>query len=243
MVDEDIERLLTSIGMRPEAVDSFLKWKANGFDIEIDVSSLVEELEGTPILISEDRMPKSSKTEVAGLSDEVESILNELPEEIIATLPPEDLKRLTPSSARELVTKLKVSLPPVDKKKKAVKVRKVTTVKKKKKEPSRDSLIKQLPKEVRDSVSDETLATLSIDELQALLASTTEAKPEVEPEEKAEPKIEDPRLEGFIKKYGKEKAELLVTIPEVMLEGIPEDQIKEMDMETLQGLAQALEPR
>jgi hypothetical protein len=50
-------------------------------------------------------------------------------------------------------------------------------------------------------------------------------------------------MQGFIEKYGEEKAELLVTIPEVMLEGIPEDQIQEMDLETLKGLTQALEPR
>jgi hypothetical protein len=245
MTDDDISRLLTSIKMRPEAINQFLKWRGNNFDIEIDVSALVEELEGAPILISEGRAAKGAKTEVAGLSDEVETILSELPDEIIATLPPEDLKRLTPSSARELVTKLKVSLPPTEKKKKkkAVKVRKVTTVKKKTKEPSREDLIKRLPKEVRESVSDETLATLSIDELQALLASTAEAKPDEVVEEKPEPEIEDPRMEEFVKKYGKEKAALLVTIPEVMLEGIPEEQIKEMDLETLEGLAQALEPR
>jgi hypothetical protein len=247
MLDEEINRLLTSIKMRPEAINQFLKWRGNNFDVEIDVSVLAEELEGTPILISEEKISRGVKPEVAGISKEVETILNELPDEIIATLPPEDLKRLTPSSAKELVTKLKVALPPSDKKKKkkTVKVRKVTKVKKKAKEPSRDDLIRMLPKEVRESVSDETLATLSVDELQALLASTAGEKPDEGVEEKAEPepKPEDSRLEEFVKKYGEEKAALLITIPEVMLEGIPEEQIKEMDLETLEGLAQALEPR
>jgi hypothetical protein len=32
-------------------------------------------------------------------------------------------------------------------------------------------------------------------------------------------------------------------MPEDMLEGIPEEQIHEMDMETLKGLLEALEPR
>jgi hypothetical protein len=247
MLDEEVDRLLTSIKMRPEAINQFLKWRSKNFDVDIDISALAEELEGTPILISEEKFAKGAKAEVAGISEDVEAILSELPEELIATLPPEDLKRLTPSSARELVTKLKVSLPPSEKKKKkkTVKVRKVTTVKKKTKEPSRDDLIRKLPKEVRESVPDETLATLSVDELQALLASTAAEKPEEEAEEEPEPepKTEDPRLEEFVKKYGEEKAALLVTIPEVMLEGIPEEQIKEMDLETLQGLAQALEPR
>jgi hypothetical protein len=247
MIDEEVDRLLASIKMRPEAINQFLNWRAKNFDVDIDISALAEELEGTPILISEEKFAKGVKTEVAGMSKEVEAILSELPDELIATLPPEDLKRLTPGSARELVTKLKVSLPPSEKKtkKKTVKVRKVTTVKKKTKEPGRDDLIRKLPKEVRESVSDETLATLSVDELQALLASTAGEKPEEEVEEKPEPepKPEDPRLEEFVKKYGEEKAALLITIPEVMLEGIPEEQIREMDIETLQGLAQALEPR
>ena len=86
---------------------------------------------------------------------------------------------------------------------------------------------------------------MSIEELQALLASS--ASEDVEPEEAdvAESVIEydDPRMTGFVEKYGEEKANILITIPESMLEGIPEEQIKEMDMETLEGLKQALEPR
>ena len=42
-------------------------------------------------------------------------------------------------------------------------------------------------------------------------------------------------------KFGPEKAELLITIPENVLAGIPEEQIQEMDMETLHGLTDALE--
>ena len=62
-----------------------------------------------------------------------------------------------------------------------------------------------------------------------------------EPEKAAE--HDDPRMADFMEKYGEEKANLLITIPEAMLEGIPEEQIKEMDLETLDGLKQALEPR
>ena len=245
MRDEDINKLLVSIKMRPDAIDRFHKWRSSNFDVEIDRSALVEELEATPILLTEERKVSEAKSEVPGLSKDVESILAELPEEVIATLPPEDLKRLTPKSARELVSKLKSPTPPPEKKKKAVKVRKVTTVKKKTAGPTREDLIKRLPKEVRESVTDETLKTLSIEELEALLASTGGSKAVEKPIEEPAAKAEamDPRMAEFTKKYGKEKAAILVTIPEVMLEGIPEEQIKEMDMETLEGLAQALEPR
>ncbi len=250
MDDEEINDFLVSLKMRPDAVNRYLEWRSKNFDLEIDVSSLVEELEGTPILLTEgirDATAVSESTSVAGLSEDVETILSELPDEILETLPPEDLKRLTPESARELVQKLMVSLPKPEKKKKkkkkAVKVRKVTKVKKKKK-TTRDELIEKLPSEVRKEVSDETLAELSIEELEALLASSsTEA--EEEPVEEPESAIEydDPKMVEFIEKYGEEKAQLLITIPEAMLEGIPEEQIKEMDMETLEGLKQALEPR
>jgi len=250
MPEEDIDNLLSSIKMRPDAINRFEKWRTKNFDVEIDVNMMVDELEGTPILLTGEVKKAESTAKSAtvdGLSEDVETILSELPDEIIATLPPEDLKRLTPDSARELVQKLRVSLPKADKKKKKpIKVRKVKKVKKKGSGPSRASLINQLPPEVRESVADETLAALTIEELQALLASSTEGKvsePEETVEKKEEPAPEDPRMEEFIEKYGKEKAELLVTIPESMLEGIPDEQIKEMDLETLQSLTQALEPR
>jgi hypothetical protein len=249
MEDEEINDFLTSLKMRPDAVNRYMDWRAKNFDLEIDVSSLVEELEGTPILLTDgirSAAEVADSTSIAGLSEDVETILSELPDEILETLPPEDLKRLTPESARELVQKLMVSLPKPEKKKKkkTVKVRKVTKVKKKSKKTTREELIDKLPSEVRKEVSDEALAELSIDELEALLASSsTEA--EEEPVEEPEPVSEtkDPRMTEFIEKYGEEKAQLLITIPEEMLEGIPEEQIKEMDMETLEGLRQALEPR
>ena len=183
-----------------------------------------------------------------GVSEDVEAILSELPDEIRESLPPEDLKRLTPASAKELVQKLKVSIPEKPKKKKkkkkAVKVRKVKKVKKKKKPTAQEELIKKLPEEVRKEVGEETLSSLSVEELEALLSSTAESEP-AELEVEAEPVEEDvdPRMQELVDKYGQEKADLLISIPDVMLEGIPEDQIQEMDMETLKGLTQALEPR
>ena len=254
MEEDEINKFLDSIEMKPDAVNRYMDWRSKKFDLEIDVTSLVEELEGTPILLTgetRDSAVVAETTSVGGLSEDVETILSELPDEILATLPPEDLKRLTPDSARELVQKLKVSLPTTEKKKKkkkkkAVKVRKVTKVKKKTKGPTKKSLIKKLPAEVRESVSDEALADLSVEELQALLASSAPETVEPEPEvDLAESVIEydDPRMTEFVEKYGEEKATILITIPESMLEGIPEEQIKEMDMETLEGLKQALEPR
>jgi hypothetical protein len=243
MMDEDINRFLTGIKMKPSSIDHYINWRGKDFDIEIDTTSLEEELEGTPILLSGGVAASVDTSRVGGISDEVDEILSELPDEIRSTLPPEDLRRLTPSSARELVQKLKVAIPSEAPKKKKVKVRKVKKVKKKKTLTAQDELIEKLPAEVRKEVGDETLATLSVEELEALLSSTAESVPEEEEEpEPAEEEI-DPRLQGFIEKYGEEKAELLVSIPEVMLEGIPEDQIQEMDLETLKGLTQALEPR
>ena len=242
MADEDINKLLSDIKMKDPAIDKFMNWRSKGFDIEIDMTSLVEELESAPILLSEEAAAAVPKT--AGVSVEVEEILSELPEEILTTLPPEDIKRLTPASARELVQKLKVSIPSATppKKKKAVKVRRVKRIKKKKKATAAEELIEKLPAEVRKEIGDETLTSLSVEELEALLAVSPEPdEPVVEPEPEVEPA--DPRKQGFIDKYGEEKAELLITIPEVMLEGIPEEQIEEMDLETLKGLTQALEPR
>lgn len=241
MTEEDVNKFLTGIKMRPSAIDRYMNWRSKGFDIEIDISSLAEELESSPILLSEDAAASLDAAKVSGASDEVEVILSELPDELRETLPPEDLKRLTPASARELVQKLKVAIPSEPKKKKTVKVRKVKKVRKKKKLTAQDDLIDKLPAEVRKEVGDETLSTLSIDELEALLSSTADAEPEVE----ATPVEEelDPRMQLLVDKYGQEKAELLFNIPEVMLEGIPEDQIEEMDLETVKGLTQALEPR
>ena len=245
MTEEDVNKFLTSIKMKPSAINRYMNWRGQGFDIEIDITTLTEELESAPILLSEDAAASREAPKVSGVSDEVDEILSELPEEIRETLPPEDLRRLTPASAKELVQKLKVAIPSdPKKKKKAVKVRTVKKVRKKKKSTAQDELIEKLPLEVRKEVGDETLSTLSVEELEALLSSTAESEPE-EPTVEAEPVEEeiDPRMQMLADKYGHEKAKLLFNIPEVMLEGIPEDQIEEMDIETLKGLTQALEPR
>ncbi len=246
MIDEDINNFLLGIKMKDSVISKFMNWRSKGFDIEIDMTTLIEELESAPILLSKEIAATVDIPKTAGVSDEVEEILRELPDEILTTLPPEDIRRLTPSSARELVEKLKESIPATrpakKKKKKTVKVRKVKKVKKKKKATAKDKLIVKLPAEVRKDIGDKTLGSLSVEELEALLATSPEPEEaEVEPEPEVEPS--DPRMQGFVDKYGKEKAELLVTIPDVMLEGIPQDQIEEMDIETLKGLTQALEPR
>jgi putative heme iron utilization protein len=235
MTEEEIDTFLKSLKLRSDAMSRLRAWQAKNFEIDIDISSLVEELEGKPILLSEEAAA-SAKMRKPSPSDEVEEILSELPEEMRKTLPAEDVRRLTPESARELVRQLKVSAPTKEKKK-AVKVKKVKKVRKKKDETSHDGLIKKLPTEVRESVGDSTLAELSTEELEALLAASGEE----EQETPAEP--EDSRWAELADKYGKEKAEILFGIPENLLEDIPEDQIKEMDIETLKGLAQALEPR
>ena len=52
----------------------------------------------------------------------------------------------------------------------------------------------------------------------------------------------EPTLESLTKKFGDEKAAILILMPPDMIEGIPDEQIEGMDVDTLQGLADALEP-
>ncbi|MEE9540005.1 MAG: hypothetical protein V3V85_00750, partial [Candidatus Thorarchaeota archaeon] len=184
--------------------------------------------------------------------------LSELPDEVRASLPSEDLRRLTPSTARDLVTTLTVKEP----KKKAIRVKRVKRVRKKKKKPlAREQLIEKIPSEVRETVSEEVLESLSTDELEALVAATPEveeAEPTVEKPEKEKRKkkesveaappvdeeaVEDLRWQQFVDKYGEEKADLLISVSPEMLEGIPQEQIADMDLDTLKSLVQALEPR
>jgi len=241
MTEDEVDSFLASIKMKPGAINRFKTWREKKFKLEIDESELIAELESKPILLSEETL--ASTPSAKSTKDEVEAILAELPDELRETLPPEDIKRLTPDSARELVRQLKVSVPTAEKKKKkkkAVKVKKVKRVRKKKKKTEKDELIERLPVEVRESVGEAALADLTTDELEALLASSGEAETEAEVSEVEDT---DPRMKELSEKYGPEKAEILATIPEPMLQDIPEDQIKEMDLETLKGLAQALEPR
>jgi hypothetical protein len=301
MGESDIRTFMVKINVISEDIDRFLVWRKKEFDIDLDATAILHEIEGKPIILE--------GTEVApveaiaapttkGISGDVEEILSELPDEIRATLPPEDLRRLTPTTARELVDSLKDSFPEEkpekEKKKKKVKVRKVKRVRRKRKGPTREELLEKIPEEVKESLSQEVLDGLSLEELEALIATPAAAEVEepkpkkkrqtkrekliaklpadvrdsmteevlynlttkeleelvastVEEEpEKEEPEVvtppKDPRFDEFASKYGEEKAELLVTIPTEMLDGIPEDQIEDMDLETLKGLTQALGP-
>ena len=105
------------------------------------------------------------------------------------------------------------------------------------------------------------LDELSLEDLEALISSdsggSSKLLPEIEDEEvaEAEPKPEPEtkkkeatesdgtRLQQLIDKFGEEKAEILLSVPEEMLAGIPDDQIEEMDIDALKDLADALEPR
>ncbi|MHA2140220.1 MAG: HEAT repeat domain-containing protein [Candidatus Thorarchaeota archaeon] len=290
--DSTIRSKLNKINVDSDAIDRYMNWRSKKFDIEVDVTDFVKALEETPIVLasvadaSTKVTPEEAPRKAAGISTEVDEILSELPDDLRETLPEEDLRRLTPETAKELVSSLTTAVPkkkpeekPV-KKKKAVKVRKVKKVRRKKSGPSRQDLIERIPGEVRESVSDDVLKTLTYEELEALIASTTETvAPEVEkppqrskketiietlpPEireeigddklkKKTVKQLEDMaakasmsedelRLQDFTEKYGEEKAKVLVTVSEEMLAGIPEEQILEMDLETLTALVQALE--
>ncbi len=251
MTDEEIASFLTSLNLVPDAINRLVRWHKENFELDIDDSILMEELEGKPIILEsaegtlEPITPPThgSTTSEPEISPEVQLILSELPEDIVATLPPEDLRRLTPSSARELVEKLKDQLgieeePP--KKKKKVKVRKVKRVKKKKKGPTRSQLLKKIPKSVRDSVGEEALQSLTVEELEALIAASPEEEVE-RPKEKPKKEPEG-KLAELIAKYGEEKAEILIKLPEDMLSGLGKKEIEEMDLDTLQSLVDALGP-
>jgi hypothetical protein len=291
MQDSAIRSRLNKMNVDSDAIDRYLRWRAEDFDIEIDVTDFIKGLEETPIVLpsvaeaSTVAPPDEVPRKTAGVSPEVEEILSDLPDELRETLPEEDLRRLTPDTARELVISLTTAVPtekPKEKpkKKKAVKVRKVKKVRRKKKGPSRQELVEMIPDEVRESVSDDVLKTLTYEELEALIASTTEtAAPEAAPPKKQSKKeaiIEtlppevveevgdgklkrmtikeleelaetasmsdaERRLQEFTEKYGEEKAQILAGVPDEMLTGIPEEQIHEMDLDTLKALVQALE--
>jgi len=256
MDEDDIRKFLHKLELSEEAVDQFVMWKSAKFEIEIDESILIKETEGKPIILVAAVTEAAEPVRDSGLSEEVETILSELPDEVRASLPSEDLRRLTPTTARELVTSLTAKEP----KKKAVRVKRVKRVRKKKKKPlAREQLIEKIPSEVRETVSEDVLESLSTDELEALVATTPEveeAEPTVEEPKKKkqkesvealppidEEKVEDLRWHQFADEYGEEKANLLITVSPEMLEGIPQEQIADMDIDTLKSLVQALEPR
>ncbi len=277
MTDDEIREFMMDMGIRSQAIEQYLRWRKDEFDVEIDYS-IVSDLESGPLILLEDKeeaAPVLSTHSGLALAPEVESILAELPPDVLDKLPPEDLRRLTPETARELVDSLLEAPPeePKKKKKKKVKVRKVKRVKRVKKDTRREELLAKIPPEVRLSVPEETLAELTIEELEALVAASpdtvevVEKEPETEPEPKpkARPKKEGKKKKAkepepaptadssgplpeddatrkkiLTERYGVEKAELLMIIPPEMLEGIPSEQIEEMDLETLKNLTQAL---
>ncbi len=258
MDEDNIRKFLRKLELSEEAVDQFIMWKSAKFEIEIDESILIKETEGKPFILAAAMTEAAEPVKASGLSEEVETILSELPDEVRASLPSEDLRRLTATTARELVTSLTTEEP----KKKAVRVKRVKRVRKKKKKPlAREQLIEKIPPEVRETVSEDVLESLSTDELEALVAASPEveeAEPTVEEPKKKKRKkkepvevlppvddeeVEDLRWQQFADKYGAEKADLLISVSSEMLEGIPQEQIVDMDMDTLKSLVQALEPR
>ena len=264
-MDEDqIREFLVDIKVRSDQIDRFLRWRKANYKVDID-TTIIEEMDSGPIILEgaeTDAAPLLPKP--TGISSEVEEILSELPEEILATLPEEDLKRLTTKTARELVDSLLdslvVSKEKKAKKKKTVRVRKVKKVKKKT-GPTKEELLEMIPDEVRENLPEDVLKDLSVEELQAVVASSSESgaiiveegdditekpvkkKPKKKKKKTAKSKVDDERLTALEEKYGVEKAEILVSVPEEMLAGIPEDQLLEMDLDSLKDLANALEPR
>ncbi|MFW9953163.1 MAG: HEAT repeat domain-containing protein [Candidatus Thorarchaeota archaeon] len=260
MDEEQIRSFLLDIKVRPKQIDRFMKWRKQNYEVEID-TSIIEAMESGPIILEGAEMESPILSKPTGISPEVEEILSELPDEIRETLPEEDLRRLTPNTARELVNSLLAAAPSKKDKELKKKTVKVTKVKKVKKRtgPSKEDLLEQIPEEVKASLPEDVLEGLSIEELEAVVASSSEiapmapvdegvSVPEKEAPKKEKPKKtkeseDDVRISALIEKYGEEKAKILSNIPEEMLAGIPEDQIQEMDIDSLKDLADALEPR
>jgi hypothetical protein len=258
MNEEEIQQFMIDLQVRQNQLDKFMKWRRSNYEVDID-TSVLEDLEGKPLILEGAEDAAAIKpTAKTGITPEVEEVLSELPDELRSTLPEEDLKRLTPATARELVKSLLDSFPAGKKeeakKKKTVKVKKVKKVKKKKTH-SREELLSQIPDEVKSQLPSDVLEGLSIEELEAVVSAGTDGLPAssatVKEEEEAETKpttkkaedVDENLLRELVDKYGEEKAEILISVPPEMLEGIPEDQIKEMDLDSLKDLANALEPR
>jgi len=262
MDEEQIRAFMVNLKVRQNYLDKFMRWRKSNFEIDID-TTLFEELESKPLILEGAEVEASIKPIAkSGISQEVEEILAELPDDLRETLPEEDLRRLTATTARELVDSLMSSFSDVVREepstKKKVKVKKVKKVKKKK-GPTKEDLLARIPDEVKSQLPPEVLEDLSIEDLEALISSGGEGGallPEIEDEaaeeeeaapEKKEPKAksktDDGRLQSLSKKFGEEKAKILANVPEEMLAGIPDDQIEEMDIDSLKDLADALEPR
>ena len=293
MNEDQVRSFLAENKLTTFSIDHFINWRDRDFNIDYDYS-VVEEMDSGSAILEEkeeeykEKLEKDRKKEEEPKivkSAEVEAILDELPDDVLDSLPPEDLKRLTPETARELVDSLLESFDKEKKdKKKKVKVRKVTRVKKVKKK-TREDLIEKIPKEVKESLPEDALDTLSEEDLEALIATTSDEDESESDEYKSMTKAEiideiplhvkeeysdsklqsmkkaelvdileestsdeeplDPekeeRMKELTEKYGASKAKIMINIPDNMLESIPEEQLKEMDDETLKGLAQALE--
>ncbi len=260
MNEEEIQQFMNNLRVRQNQLDKFMKWRRANYEVDID-TSMLEDLESKPLILegAEDAAAIKPATKT-GISPEVEEILSELPDELRSTLPEEDLKRLTPATARELVNSLLDSFSSGKKeepKKKTVKVKKVKKVKRKKTR-SREELLSQIPEEVKSQLPQDVLDGLSIEELEAVVSAGAESVPafsgtveekedvieeEREPTAKKAEDFDEDLLKELADKYGKEKAAILIAVPPEMLEGIPEEQIKEMDLDSLKDLANALEPR
>ncbi len=179
MTEEEVRSFLTTLKVKDGAIDKYIMWRNRGFDVEIDTAMFEAGMTTEPIILEGAELPPTAaeraeiKTADSERAEEVERILSELPESLRSRLPEEDLRRLTPTTARELVDSLKSGF--VEEKeeesKKPVRVVRVKKVKRVVKKPGRDELIDMIPVEVRDALPPGTLDTLSMEELEALVAT------------------------------------------------------------------------
>ena len=92
MIEIDIRSRLNKMKLSSEAIDRYLNWRSQKFDIEIDVSDFIKELEETPIVLAPAAdsaaitPPEEAPRKTTGISPEVEEILCEIPDELRETL-------------------------------------------------------------------------------------------------------------------------------------------------------------
>ncbi|MGY5875748.1 MAG: HEAT repeat domain-containing protein [Candidatus Thorarchaeota archaeon] len=157
-----------------------------------------------------------------------EDIIAKIPEEVRESLPKDTLDSLSMDELEALVS----TVPATESKEEEIE----PALPAGSKSMTKKQIIDELPRNVRDRHDDAKLKGMKKAELLELLASSLAEDADV----KLTPEDEE-RLVRLTEKYGGAKAMILVAIPEEMLAGIPDDQLEEMDEETLKGLSRALE--
>lgn len=243
MSEEEIRMFLREIELTSQAIDDYFRLREEDFDVEIDLSSFVDELEGKPIIL-EGVSDVEAEIEAKGLAPaetregipkEVAKIIDELPPDVRESLPIEDLRRLTPETARELVDSLKPETPPEEELESEAK-------------PSLDDIQGVGPKlsaSIRDAGYDsvEALAQADPKELSEKVNGISEesAKDMISASKSMLPpprkkKVRRVRKVKKVRKKDK-REELLHRIPEEVLDAMAPEELENLSIDELEAIA------